>query len=578
MTIPRSEHPRPQFFRQSWQSLNGEWDFEIDNGNSGEDRGMVKPEYSYAQKITVPFCPESQLSGVHVTDFMSAVWYRKTITITEEQLAGHVILHFGAVDYEATLWVNGTTCCTHKGGYTSFEADITGTLHPGENTLVLRAVDDTRNDQWPSGKQSGLYHSHGCFYTRTTGIWQSVWLEYVPTTYLKSVRITADAVSGTVSFEPVILGDTKGLTLATTISYEGNTVCEKQLPLEGGCGLYAMEVASPKLWNAGQPELYDVTYRLQKDGKMLDTVQSYFGFRNITIQGRAVCINGKPVYQRLVLDQGFYPQGIYTASSDEELKKDIELSLSLGFNGARLHQKVFEERFLYWADKMGYLVWGEYPNWGMDIASDSAALNMLPEWLEEIERDYNHPSIVCWCPFNETWDHRGRQQDNRIIANVYLATKAYDKTRPVIDTSGNFHVMTDIYDIHNYDQSVELFAERYGAVTETEVYDNFPNRQHFNGAPYMISEYGGASWAGNQENAWGYGENPKTEEEFAKRYQGLTKALMDNKNISGFCYTQLYDVEQEQNGLFTYERTPKFDSAVYKVIKETNLAVAEIEK
>ena len=578
MTTPRSEYPRPQFVRDSWQCLNGSWDFEIDYGNSGESRGLVKPEAVYAQTITVPFCPESSLSGIGNTDFLNAVWYRKTISVTEEHLSGRVILHFGAVDYEATIWVNETRCGEHKGGYSSFELDITDCLQPGENRLVVRAVDDTRDDRYPSGKQSGLYESHGCFYTRTTGIWQTVWLEFTSRSYLKSVRVTADPATGTVCFEPSVKGCDDSLTLTAQVSYKGEDVAQKRIPVDEGNFTFSMEIEHPKLWNPGAPELYDVTYSLESDGRVLDTVKSYFGFRNIMLKGRAICLNGKPVYQRLVLDQGFYPDGIYTAPSDEALKKDIELSMSLGFNGARLHQKIFEERFLYWADQLGYLVWGEHGNWGMDIANPETALNFLPEWLEALERDYNHPSIVCWCPFNETWDHRGRQQDNRIIANVYLATKAFDRTRPVIDTSGNFHVMTDIYDIHNYDQSVELFQERYGAVTETQGYDNFPDRQHFNGAPYFLSEYGGASWAGTEKNAWGYGENPKTEEEFAQRYQGLTRALMDNKNICGFCYTQLYDVEQEQNGLFTYERTEKFSPDVYKVILETNAAKAAIEE
>lgn len=578
MNVPRSEYPRPQFYRPSWQNLNDPWEFEIDQGNSGRERGMTQADYPYRQTIQLPFCPESPLSGIGCTDFMAAVWYRKTIFLTPEQLSGHVILHFGAVDYQATLWVNGEQSITHRGGFSSFEADITSLLRPGENTLVVQAVDDTRNGQYPSGKQSDQYQSYGCYYTRTTGIWQTVWLEFTPAVYLKQVKIQADAVSGGVSLEPVLVGDPAGLTLITTVLEQNRPVCRKSLPLSGGCGLYVLEVPHPRLWEPGRPELYDLTFELRRGEQVVDRVYSYFGFRSITIQGRGVCLNGRPVYQRLVLDQGFYPQGIYTAPRDEDFQQDISLALSLGFNGARLHQKVFEERFLYWADRMGYLVWGEYPSWGTDISSPSAALNLLPEWLEVVERDFNHPSIVCWCPLNETWDYQGRPQDDRIPATLYRATKALDPTRPVIDTSGHYHVLTDIYDIHCYDQDPAVFARQFGAVTDQQVYDNLPQRQHFNGAPYMVSEYGGASWAGSQENAWGYGENPKTEEEFARRYEGLTRPLLENPNIAGFCYTQLYDVEQEQNGLFTYQRQPKFSPQVYEIIRAVNLQKAALEQ
>jgi hypothetical protein len=291
-----------------------------------------------------------------------------------------------------------------------------------------------------------------------------------------------------------------------------------------------------------------------------------------------ILLNNKPVYQRLVLDQGFYPTGIYTAPTDEDLRNDIEISMGLGFNGARLHEKVFEARFLYWADKLGYLVWGEHANWGLNITTPMGLERFLPEWIEVLERDYNHPSIVGWCPFNETWDLNGTKQDDNILKLVYQATKAIDKTRPVIDTSGNFHVITDIFDVHDYDQNPETFSQRYeGLKTGEDVYVSFPQRQKYDGQPYFVSEYGGIWWNPGQtdQNSWGYGNRPKSEEEFIKRYKGLTETLLQHPKMCAFCYTQLYDVEQEVNGLYTYDRKPKFDPEIIKAVNSQKAAIEE---
>ncbi len=285
-----------------------------------------------------------------------------------------------------------------------------------------------------------------------------------------------------------------------------------------------------------------------------------------------------------MLDQGFYKDGIYTAKDEAEFVKDIELSFALGFNGARLHQKVFEPRFLYHCDKMGYLVWGEYANWGLDYSSDKALAVFLSEWAEAVNRDFNHPSIVGWCPFNETWNYRGRRQKNELISTVYDYTKAMDSTRPCIDTSGNFHVKTDIYDVHDYNYDTELFRKNFDMLVKDNILyehvlkDN-PNRQKYGGEPVFVSEYGGIKWAGDDMvKSWGYGENVTTPEEFAKRYCGLTDALISNKKMFGFCYTQLYDIEQEQNGLYTYGREKKFSDCIYDEIISVNTQLAEIEK
>jgi beta-galactosidase/beta-glucuronidase len=288
-------------------------------------------------------------------------------------------------------------------------------------------------------------------------------------------------------------------------------------------------------------------------------------------------INGKAVFQRLILDQGFYPDSIYTAPTDDALRGDIELSMAMGFNGARLHQKMFESRFLYWADKLGYIVWGEHASWGLSLSNPNGLERFLPEWLETVERDYSHPSIIGWCPFNETGDQHTIQDDS-ILATVYAVTKQLDGTRPVIDTSGYLHVITDIYDVHDYDQNTETFAARYAGVkTDEDVHRNYPLRERYDGQSYFVSEYGGIWWNPEQKDnkAWGYGERPRTEEEFLKRYEGLTMALLNHPGMCAFCYTQLTDVEQEVNGLYTYDRKPKFDPAI---IREINMRKAAIEE
>lgn len=577
MAIPRSEYPRPQFERESWSCLNGEWEFTFDPGNSGEERGFFDPAAKFDRKITVPFCPESELSGIGEKDFLHSVWYRKAVTLTGEQLKGRVLLHFGAVDYLCTAAVNGTVCGKHEGGYGSFCFEITDLLHAGANVLTVHAEDEPRSGKQPRGKQSASYYSRGCDYTRTIGIWQTAWLEFVPAEYLKEVRTVTDFRNGSVSFSATVDGRAKASSILTKISLEGKPVAETEVTASGPVTQYSVTLKDVRLWEPGSPSLYDVEYILKDGDRVIDRVKSYFGFRTVELKGRFVLLNGKPIFQRLILDQGFYPDGIYTAPTDEALKRDIELSQALGFNGARLHQKIFEERYLYWADRLGYLVWGEDASWGLDLSSPEAAYHFLPEWIDTVKRDFNHPSLIGWCPFNETWDYEHRRQDNRVLDLVYRVTKAMDPTRPVIDTSGNFHVSTDLYDVHDYEQDPKAFAERYGAVTETEIFETYPDRQHYEGQPYFVSEYGGIRWPQN-EGGWGYGKSPESEQEVAERYAGLTRALTSNPYICGFCYTQLYDVEQEQNGLYTYGREPKFSKETYEVIRKANLTPAAAEK
>lgn len=567
--IPRPEHPNPQFQRRDWMNLNGKWSFKIDKSKSGLAKKYYQPQTKFDRTINVPFCPESVLSGIEYKDFMDAVWYSREFTIPEKYSGLRTILHFGAVDYKATVYINGKEVGTHKGGYISFEFDITDYITDGKNVLTVYAEDDTRNPLQPRGKQSEEYYSHGCDYTRTTGIWQTVWLEFVPESRIKGIKIFPNVENCSVDIQAEVIGSGKFEVLAL---YQERIMGAATVVSDGGFVTAHLDLKEAYLWEVGEGRLYDLELRFNED-----KVDSYFGLRDVRLDGQKFLINGKSVFQRLVLDQGFYPDGIYTAPTEEAMIKDIQISLDVGFNGARLHEKIFEPRFLYHCDKMGYIVWGEYPNWGMDSSNPNILFSILPEWIEEIERDFNHPSIIGWCPFNETWDYDGRKQHDETLAVVYNTTKALDRTRPCIDTSGNFHVITDIFDVHDYEQDPKVFKEHYDKLmTEGELFDNHKKRQEYTGGPTFVSEYGGIRWSVNEgeQNAWGYGDAPKNKYEFIERYKGLTDALLDNDQMFGFCYTQLYDVEQEQNGLFTYSRKPKFETSIFRAI---NSRKAKIE-
>ncbi len=580
--IMRNEYPNPQFERKDWICLNGEWDFGFDkkadkNYAFSADEALALELYSksiYTHKIQVPFCIESRLSGIGYTDFVNLVWYRKKLDINAD--GRRVFLNFGAADYLTTVLINGKCAGRHKGGYTSFKFDITELVRDGENEIFVLCEDSVHSPLVPRGKQSKERESHGCDYTRTTGIWQSVWLEYTPENYIKQVKYYPDPDDCSLT----VWADFEGCAdFSAEAFFDGKSVGYVSSDAAKGNHFFKLPLSEKHLWEVGKGGLYDLKLKFGDD-----EVSSYFGLRDIRLDGMKFLINGKSVFQRLVLDQGFYPEGIYTAPSDEALINDIKLSVALGFNGARLHQKVFEPRFLYHCDRLGYLAWGEYANWGLDYSSPYGVDAFLSEWSEAVERDFNHPAIIGWCPFNETWDYHGRRQYDPLLETVYNYTKAVDKTRPCIDTSGNFHVKTDIYDVHDYSYDAEFFKKNYdrleseGYLYEHVLNDN-PGRQKYGGQPVFISEYGGIKWVSDRSiESWGYGEDVKTPEEFAERYCGLTDAIVGNSKILGLCYTQLYDIEQEQNGLYTYNREKKFDDGIYEKIRISNSNTAAIEK
>ena len=576
----RSEYPNPQFERLNWQNLNGEWDFGFKKAARGfkfsvDEKTAVDiyKSNSYTHKINVPFCIESKLSGIGCTDFVNIVWYRKKAVIHKN--SDRVFLHIGAADYLTTVLVNGKFAGRHKGGYTSFKFDITALVNDGENEIFILCEDCVKNPLVIRGKQSERKKSHDCDYTRTTGIWQSVYLEFTPQSYIKNFRIYPDTESCSVT----LWADFEGAAdFCCEVLYDGKTVGRTEYNNAYGSKYFQIHLSEKHLWEVGNGRLYDLKLTFGAD-----EVISYFGLRNVRLDGFKFLINDKSVFQRLVLDQGFYKDGIYTAPDESDLINDIKLSMELGFNGARLHQKVFEPRFLYHCDRLGYIVWGEYANWGLDYSSTASLAVFLAEWAEAVNRDFNHPSIVGWCPFNETWNYKGRKQYDALLSTVYDYTKSVDSTRPCIDTSGNFHVKTDIYDVHDYNYDVELFRRNYDKlVTDNILYEHVlidnPGRQKYGGQPVFVSEYGGIKWETDASvKSWGYGKDVKTPEEFAQRYCGLTDALIQNEKMFGFCYTQLYDIEQEQNGLYTYDRKKKFADEIYLKIKETNMQKAAIE-
>ncbi len=569
--------------RSEWLNLNGTWQFEIDGGDSGLERGLTDAELG--TEITVPFAPESELSGIGNTDFLHAVWYRRTVDVPAAWSGQRLLLHFGAVDYDATVWVNGTEVTRHRGGFSSFTADITHVAAPGaEATIVVRARDPRHGPQ-ARGKQATKYANSECHYTRTTGIWQTVWLEPVPQVHMHRPRITPNVAASNFDVAVPLTANPIGWSVRATLSDDKGEVSSAVVRADLDLApTLQLEVPQERvhLWDVGDGFTYDVRLELlDADGAVVDTVDSYAGLRSVSIEGKALRLNGKPVFQRLVLDQGYYPDGIMTAPSDEALVRDIELSLEAGFNGARLHQKVFEERFLYHADRLGYIVWGEFADWGCGghgSYSDhqQPGATYITQWTEILQRDYNHPAIIGWCPLNETWQHLtdriGVLDD--VTRGMFLATKIADPTRPVLDTSGYSHrvMETDVWDSHDYQQDPELFAKQQAGLADDKPHTNTHDGKQislpYNGQPYFVSEYGGIWWnpeeaqnadGSDREVSWGYGQRVQDEEEFHARFEGLTKVLLDDPGMFAYCYTQLTDVFQEQNGIYRFDRSVKLD-------------------
>lgn len=567
--IPRPEYPRPQFERDAWINLNGTWSYEFDFSESGLERSLFDSK-GFGKPITVPFCPESPLSGVNYKDFINAMWYHRTLSIPQSWNGKHILLNFGGVDYKSTIFVNGKQVFVHYGGSSSFSVDISKYVKVGEdNDLVVYVQDDVRSEMQTGGKQSRRLYSYSCLYTRVTGIWQTVWLEAVDKGGLKSCRITPDLDGGQFIFEPVFYDLDQNVKLNIRVFDNGKKVFDQTTNGNNSTFVNA-KIKNVKTWSPESPFLYDIEFSvLNKEGKTIDKIRSYAGMRKAEIRGTTFYLNNEPYYQRLVLDQGYYPDGQWTAPTDEQLKRDIELGKEAGFNGARLHQKVFEQRYFYWADKLGYLTWGESASWGMDWTSPVAARNMMTEWEECVNRDYNATSLIAWSPLNETWKADIDGQRARLTNDLYFITKRLDRTRPVVSSSGGYHAgFTDIYAEHTYVQDpVELYKQQ---MLDEKGMPYIHHKEHsvpYNGEAYMIDEFGGIQWiqemkteevAGTDE-FWGYGKPPRTIDEFYQRLEDQVNVILSMDHITGFCYTQIVDVELEKNGIYTYDRNVKFD-------------------
>ena len=609
--LPKPEHPRPQLVRENWVNLNGAWGFEIDAGDSGLERGLRTRELG--SEILVPFAPETKLSGIEHVDFMEAVWYRRTVTIPAEWAGKRAILHFGAVDHDTTVWVNDVEVARHRGGFTPFSADLHGVAEAGtEATIVVRAR-DSRHEMQARGKQATWYNNTHCQYTRTTGIWQTVWMEAVPEVHIRRLRMTPNLATSSLTVEVPLSQNRAGHVVQVVLGgedgFELTALSAADLDLAPSVHL-AIPAGNLRPWSVEDPYLYDLEVNiLDRDGAVVDHVQSYAAVRSVALDGKTVRINGKAVFQRLILDQGYWPDSLMTSPDDAALVRDIELSMSAGFNGARLHEKVFEERFLFHADRLGYLVWGEFGDWGVSGAgtvghNQAPSSSFVAQWLEALQRDFNHPSIIGWCPLNETPQvlHDRITVLDDVTHAMYLATKLADPTRPVIDASGYAHRVrhADIYDSHSYEQNPEKFRLEQAGLADDKPYLNLSFQKEtvsipYAGQPFFVSEFGGIWW--NEEEAaqvaqnaaanaaaaisygdreddlqtgvhvagadlaesWGYGERVANVEQFHARFKGLCDVLLDDPNMFGYCYTQLTDVFQEKNGLFNFDRSTKLE-------------------
>jgi beta-galactosidase/beta-glucuronidase len=585
ISIPRPEYPRPQLRRQDWTNLNGEWSFAFDDSDAGLAKGwqnvttedLRSANSPFERRIIVPFCYQSKLFGIGETAFHDVVWYVRAFEYTpagDERL----LLHFGAVDYRAMVWVNGEQVASHEGGHTPFSADVTHALGDGETVLVVRAEDPSRDVTIPRGKQYWKEKSEGIFYTRTTGFWQTVWLEPVNRHRIDTLRMTSDVDSARVELEVSLRGIERGMSLRATVELDGDQVLadtisvrsslvEQSLPLlrrgEAPDTPHLADWPGPALWSPEHPNLYDLRLELlDPDGEVLDRVESYFGMRKIEVKDGKVLLNDRPLYQRLVLDQGYFPEGILTAPTDEDLRRDVELAKEMGFNGARKHQKVEDPRWLYWADTLGLLVWGEMAN--ACQYSPGYVRRMTTEWQEAVLRDYNHPCIVAWVPMNESWglpDLPSDPSQTEHLLALYHLTRSLDSTRPVVSNDGWEHAITDLCNIHDY-RDAEALARSY-TTPESAVAAEPANRPvyvsgyAYRGEPILITEFGGIAFS-NDEEGWGY-TTVADAGEFLERYEALIVALLGCEPVQGFCYTQLTDVEQEVNGLLTYDRRPKTD-------------------
>lgn len=566
MSVPRPEYPRPQFVREAWLNLNGPWDFSFD-------------EPGFDRTITVPFAYQAALSGIGMDERHDRVWYRRAFALPEDWAGKRVLLHFGAVDYTCKVWVNGALAGGHTGGHAGFSLDVTEALRPGENVLTVLAEDDHADREMPRGKQYWGEKPRSIFYTPTSGIWQTVWLEPVSEDRLLSVRVTPDLAGRQVFFDYELSRPGLVLTAAAacpdgeTVSVRSDGEARGRLVLSlDGEGLDGGAFADQYAWSPEHPVLFQTVYEVRAEAEVTDRVSGYFGLRSIAVADGKILLNGRPYYQKLLLDQGYWPDGLLTAPTDAAFVTDIEACKAMGFNGVRKHQKVEDPRFLYHADRLGLLVWGEMAN--AYVFSGRYVRRFTAEWIEVLERDYNHPCIVAWTPLNESWGFNEISSDPRQLHHckaLVELTKSLDATRLVMSNDGWEQTIPDVLGIHDYEAKADVLRQRYASLESILAFRPadravFAPGCRYAGQPVMVTECGGISFR-SQGDAWGYTDT-KTPEEFLETYRQVVASLLSSELVQGFCYTQLTDVQQEQNGLLTFDRRPKFDFAAIREINE----------
>lgn len=583
------DYPRPQFVRENWQNLNGTWGFRFDDANKGEsEKWNLKFESN--QQIQVPFTYETKLSGIQDESSHNYVWYHRGLTVDGDRLPeNRLILHFEGVDFFAKVWVNGKFAGSHRGGYARFSVDITDLVHDGENDLTVK-VEDTFDMQQPRGKQRWIPENYGCWYVQTTGIWKTVWYEYVPNSFIANVKMTPNMEQLLLDLEFEISTDSReldgSLAIETIISYNGklinrlvNTVMDRHVHVAASIKEQYAERFSWTIhkWAPNSPNLYDIEFRLVENGCVVDRVGSYFAMREIAIHGPSIMLNGRELYQRLILDQGYWKESHLTPPSEEALIEDIDKILSLGYNGLRKHQKTEDERFLFWCDVKGVLVWCEMPS--AYRFSDYAVSEFTEEWLEVVKQNYNHPCIITWTPFNESWgieEIRTSRPQQHYTEAIYHITKTIDPFRPVIVNDGWEHTVSDILTLHDYEAAGSVLKERYtsrkddvlsGAIAHNKKYYAFANGYHYAGQPVIISEFGGIAFA-DDGAGWGYGDKVAGKDAFVMRFDEITTAVKQIPYVCGYCYTQVTDVQQEINGLLDIDRNYKIDPEIIKAINE----------
>jgi beta-galactosidase/beta-glucuronidase len=585
----RNEYPRPQLVRKEWLNLNGVWAFAFDDEMVGTtEKWYKRGNDELTKNINVPFAYQTPLSGIHDPGFHDVVWYKREFHIPSNWQGQRVILHFGAVDYRAWVYVNEQFVGFHEGGHVPFSFDITDQLTGSTETISIKVEDPSEDETIPRGKQFWLKKPEGIWYTRTTGIWQTVWLEAVSNVHIQKVKFTPNIDQGEVTVELEVTGEKTEVEIE--IEFAGKRIVKDCCSLDEKYFRRSFDLYNQKIFRTGvhypgwnwapeHPNLFDVKITLKQENTVLDEISSYFGMRKIHTENGMVYLNNRPYYQKLVLDQGYWPEGLLTAPTDEALKKDIELAKEMGFNGCRKHQKVEDPRFLYWADRLGFLVWGECPS--APSFHEKAVARLTREWVEIIERDYNHPSIVAWVPLNESWGvpyiSDNRQQQHHSLA-MYHLIRSIDPTRLVISNDGWEQTKTDICAVHNYNHGNKDEVEKYEQYkmelsTKDAVLHSRPagkgiyaNGFYHEGEPILLTEFGGIGYKVDKEDGWGY-TSVSSEEDFISDYKRILEAVYSSRTLFGYCYTQLTDVEQEKNGLLTYERKLKCE---LKTIKQIN--------